>query len=140
MTTVTVNDTFDAPVERVWPLVSDFGGLVGIVPGVEECRVEGSGLGADRVIPTADGGSVVERLTWLDHDNHALSYSIVSGSPFPWQRYVATVKLTPAGDRTDIEWQGNFDPDEGVPEEKVAKIAGKLYAAMIGGYKSALAG
>ena len=138
MTTVTVNDTFDAPVERVWPLISDFGGLVGIVPGVEECRLEGSGLGADRVIPTRGGGQVVERLTWLDNASHAYSYTIVSGSPFPVVRYVATVKLAPAGERTDIEWQGNFNPD-GVPEDKMVRLVQKLYAGMIQGYKDALA-
>ena len=94
----------------MWPLVSDFGGLVGIMRGVEECRLEGSGLGTDRVIPTGGGKHVVERLTWLDNEAHNFSYTIVSGSPFPFLRYVSTVKLTPAGERTDIEWEGNFDP------------------------------
>jgi hypothetical protein len=133
MTTVTVNDTFDAPVERVWPLVSDFGGLVGIMRGVEECRLEGSGLGVDRIV----NGAIVERLTWLDHDDHAFSYTIVSG-PIPFRRYVATVKLSPAGERTDIEWEGNFEPD-GVPEEEAAEMARKIYTGGIKGYKSALA-
>lgn len=137
MTTVTVTDTFDHPAEKVWPIVSDFGGIHKYMRGLDGTRVEGSGLGQDRFLPMA-GGEVVERLTWCDADAYAFSYTILSG-PLPFDRYVATVKLTPKGTSCDIEWQGNFEPKDGA-EEEATKLANAIYSGGIKGYKKALEG
>jgi uncharacterized protein YndB with AHSA1/START domain len=137
MTTVTVTDTFDAPAERVWPMISDFGGIEKYMRGIDSLRMEGEGLGADRVIGLA-GGVVVERLTWLDPEALAYSYTIISG-PIPVDRYVATVKLTPEGQRCAIEWTGHFEPD-GVTLEEAQKFVRGIYTGGIKGYKKALEG
>lgn len=135
MTTVTVTDTFDHPVDKVWPLVSDFGGIHKYMRGMPETQVEGSGLGQDRVIDLPQG-QVVERLTWLDNAAHSFSYTIIT-APLPFRRYVATVKLTARGNQTDIEWQGNFDV-EGVSVEDGEAMARGIYSGGIKGYKKAL--
>lgn len=137
MTTVTVTDTFDHPVDQVWPVVADFGGIHKYMRGMPETEVKGSGIGQDRFLGMP-GGTVVERLTWLDDDNHAFSYTILEG-PLPFERYVATVKLTPKGDTTDIEWQGNFEVN-GVPEEEGVAMANGIYSGAIKGFKKFLAG
>jgi hypothetical protein len=135
MTTLTVSDTFDAPIDRVWPLISDFGGIGKYMRGLDSCEVEGEGIGADRVIGMA-GGQVVERLTWLDNDRHALSYTIVS-APLPLRRYVATIQLSPDGARCGVEWTGHFEPD-GVSLEDAKKLVEAIYTGGIKGYKRAL--
>lgn len=135
MTTVTVTDTFDAPVERVWPHVSAFGDIDKYLRNLESVRVEGRGLGTDRIIP-APGGEIVERLTWLDEGTHQLSYTIVSG-PIPVERYVATVKLTAQGERCGIEWVGCFEPT-GMSVEEAEKNFSGVYNAIIRGVKRAL--
>jgi NADPH:quinone reductase len=137
MTTVTVTDTFDHPADKVWPLVSDFGGIHKYMRGMPETKVTGSGLGQDRII-ALPAGEVVERLTWLDDANYAFSYTILT-APLPFERYVATVKLTPRGDSCDIEWQGNFDV-VGVPEDEGKAMAHGIYSGGIKGYKKALEG
>jgi len=137
MTTVTVTDTFDAPAARVWPLVSDFGGIDKYMRGIESIRLEGEGLGSDRIVGTA-AGSIVERLTWFDAEALTYSYTIVSG-PIPLSRYVATVKLTPEGERCGIEWKGHFEP-EGISVEDGEKLARSIYTGGIKGYKRALEG
>ena len=137
MTIVTVVDTFDHPADAVWPAVSDFGGIHKYMRGLSEAKLAGRGLGMDRVLATA-GGDVVERLTWLDDEAMAFSYTIIS-SPLPVDRYVATVKLTPNGSRCDIEWQGNFEP-AGVSEEEATALVTGIYTGGIKGYKKALAG
>ena len=137
MTIVTVTDTFDHPADKVWPAVSDFGGVQKYMRGITEARVEGDSLGMDRILSTA-GGEVVERLTWLDEAAMAFSYTIIS-SPLPVERYVATIKLSPAGDRCAIEWQGNFEP-AGVSEEEATALVTGIYTGGIKGYKKALAG
>lgn len=135
MTIVTVTDTFDHPADKVWPVVSDFGGIHKYMRGMEPAQVEGAGLGQDRVL-AMPGGAVAERLTWLDNDAMAFSYTILSG-PLPFNRYVATVKLTPKGNQTDIEWQGNFEVD-GVPEDEGVKMANGIYSGAIKGFKKSL--
>ena len=137
MTTVTVTDTFDHPAAQVWPVVSDFGGIHQYMRGMEPAVVHGTGLGQDRIL-VMPAGEVLERLTWLDPDALAFSYTIIS-SPLPFARYVATVKLTPKGDQTDIEWQGNFEVD-GVPEEEGVTMANGIYSGAIKGFKKHLAG
>lgn len=135
MPIVTVTDTFDHPAEKVWPMVSDFGGIHKYMRGMAETKLEGSGLGADRIIAMG-GGEVVERLTWLDDDACAFSYTIIS-SPLPVARYVATVQLTPEGDRCGIRWQGHFEAD-GVSEEDAVKLVNGIYTGGIKGFKKAL--
>lgn len=137
MSTVTVNDTFDHPADKVWPIVSDFGGIHKYMRGLEMAEVRGSGLGQDRALVMGPD-TIVERLTWLDPAAMAYSYTIVSG-PLPFERYVSTVKLTADGDRTHIEWQGNFEP-AGVSEEEASKMVNGIYTGGIKGFKKALAG
>jgi hypothetical protein len=138
MTKVTVTDTIDAPIEKVWEAVSDFGGLTKYMRGIDECRLEGTGLGADRHISLA-GGTIVERLTWFDPSAHALSYTILSG-PLPLQRYLSTMRLSPDGQRTGIEWEGNFEPAQGTSEDEARKLVESIYTGGIKGYKAAVAG
>ena len=136
MTKVTVTDTFDHPAQKVWPAVSDFGGIHKYMRGLSEAKIEGSGLGMDRFLQMGDG-EVVERLTWQDESAMAFSYTIIT-SPLPLERYVATVRLTPMGDRCGIEWEGNFSP-AGVSKEEASKLVNGIYTGAIKGYKKALA-
>lgn len=137
MTTVTVSDTFDHPADQVWPVVSDFGGIHKYMRGMEPAEVQGTGLGQDRIL-AMPAGPVAERLTWCDAEAKSFSYTILSG-PLPFARYVATVKLTPRGDATDIVWEGNFEA-VGVPEEEAVAMANGIYSGAIKGFKRFLAG
>lgn len=136
MSVVTVSETFDHPADQVWPVVADFGGIHKYMRGMEPAEVSGEGIGQDRVL-AMPAGAVTERLTWLDHENHAFSYTILS-SPLPFDRYVATVKLSPRGNQTDIEWQGNFDV-VGMAEDEGKAIAEGIYQGAIKGFKKHLA-
>lgn len=137
MTTVTVTDTFDHPASEVWAAISDFGSIHRALRGVGPANIVGSGIGMDRVFPTP-GGDIVERLTWWDPATMFHSYTIVS-SPLPLAQYVATVRLTPEGERTHVEWQGNFEA-VGQTEEEAITWATKTYRGLIKGYKRVLAG
>src|SRR5688572_16314588 len=136
MTTVTVQERFDQPIEKVWPVVSDFGGISKYFKGVE-CTADGTGVGSERNIAMG-GGTVVERLTWPDDANHALSYTILSG-PLPFARYVASISLTPDGNGTLATWEGTFEP-AGVSEEEASKVANGIYSGGLKAYKAAVGG
>jgi len=137
MTTVTVQERFDQPVQEVWPLVADFGGIGKYLKGVE-CTVEGDGIGSERSIAMG-GATIVERLTWFDPADHSLSYTILDAGPLPFSRYVATIRLQAEGAGTLATWEGHFEPS-GVPEEEAAKVAHGIYSGGLKGYKKALGG
>jgi Polyketide cyclase / dehydrase and lipid transport len=133
---VTVKDTIAAPIEDVWKLAADFGGIADIMDGIESIEVEGEGVGMLRKMPGRGGEFVVERLEALDPDRHHVAYSIVEG-PLPFRDYYATIDLAADGDGTAIEWTGRFEPD-GVPTEKAERLANGVYTAGIAGFKKAL--
>ncbi|MFV0257420.1 MAG: SRPBCC family protein [Acidimicrobiales bacterium] len=124
--------------DRLWALVSDFGGIADILDGVASCSLDGEGVGAIRSIP-AGGGTVRERLDELDPDAHRLTYSIVDG-PMPFVDYSATMAITEDGkDACTLTWTGSFQPD-GIPADKAERLAGGIYEGGIAGFRAALDG
>ncbi|EFC86771.1 SRPBCC family protein [Parafrankia sp. EUN1f] len=80
LTSFTTTGILAAPIERVWQLVRDFAGIMAWHPSVTSCKVQGSGVGALRVVQLGDR-EVVERLDELDDARHAVQYSVVVGRP-----------------------------------------------------------
>ena len=128
--------SFAAPAAKLWELVADFGAIDKIMDGIEECLVEGEGVGATRTIPMGEG-QIVESLDVLDHEKMTLTYSIVSG-PMPFKDYSATMVVTADGeDACTLNWTGTFEA-AGVPAEKAERIASGIYRGGIAGYGKAL--
>jgi carbon monoxide dehydrogenase subunit G len=138
MTTVTVTDIIAAPIDDVWALLADFGGIARIMRGMDDVQVVGEGLGQDRVISLGGGARVVERLTWHDPDAYAFSYTIVEGAGLPMQRYVATVRLSSQDSGTHVHWQGHFVVDG--DEADAVKLVEGIYRGGIKGTRRALEG
>jgi hypothetical protein len=95
-----------APVERVWDLVSDFGGVARWSIGPVRCTVDGSGVGAIRTIRRGDG-VVRERLERWDATEHSFSYSFVDDVPLPVDDLVGTISVRPAtasAGESEIVW------------------------------------
>ncbi len=96
-----------APLERVWELVSDFGGVARWSIGPVSCTVEGSGVGAIRTIRRGDG-VVRERLERWDATDHSFSYSFVDDIPLPVDDLVGTIAVrrarASAAAETEIVW------------------------------------
>ena len=132
---VKVSDTIAAPVDDVWRLASDFGGVADIMDAIESCETEGEGVGMLRKLPVG-GGTVVERLEELDDASHHLTYSIISG-PLPFKDYRANIDLQEVDEGTAIEWSSTFEP-AGVPAEKAEGLATSIYEAGIAAFKKAL--
>jgi hypothetical protein len=136
MSEVIETRSFAAPAEKLWALVADFGAIDEIMDGIEECVVEGDGVGATRTIP-GRGGPIVESLDVLDQGEMTLTYSIVSG-PMPFKDYSATMVVTADGkDACTLTWTGSFEA-AGVPTEKAERIASGIYRGGFAGYTKAL--
>jgi hypothetical protein len=67
MASITLIRTVEAPLERVWALLSDFGGIHRYHPGVETSPITAgtpkSGVGSERVCNLYDGNHLTERVT-----------------------------------------------------------------------------
>lgn len=94
-----------APPDKVWALVSDFGGIGRWMPGIDSCRLEGE----DRVLETM-GMTITERLVAKDEEGRQLTYSIASGAPVETHRAVITV--APNGQGSHVSWTVETTPDE----------------------------
>jgi hypothetical protein len=128
--------SFAVPAEKLWALVADFGAIDKIMDGIEECVVEGEGVGATRTIPVGES-HVVEALDVLDPEKMTLTYSIVSG-PMPFKDYSSTMVVCADGEGAcTLTWTGRFEP-AGVPAEKAARIASGVYRGGLAGYGRAL--
>lgn len=137
MTKVHVTDIIDAPADALWKMLYDFGGLEKLLPDmIETCKVEGTGLGATRDIVFKDGGGAFETMSRLDEAGREFDYTL-DRSTLPLENYVATVKVSDAGGKAQIDWSSVFD-GVGMSEEEAVEFATGLYQTLIGGLKSSL--
>ena len=100
-----------APLEVVWDLVSDFGGVGRWSVGPVSCTVDGAGVGAVRTVQREDR-AVRERLEHWDATEHSFSYSFVDELPLAVEHLVATIAVR-GGDVSEITWSAHGDVADG---------------------------
>ncbi|SCW69927.1 Polyketide cyclase / dehydrase and lipid transport [Sphingobium faniae] len=127
----------EAPIDRVWSFVGDFGNVQRWHPLVERCELAGSGEGAVRTVHFADW-SAVERLDRFDPEAHRLIYSIQQCDRENLVGLRGTIQLAPNGaNSTRISWE--FDQAPARPgREALLQAMESTYAARIGHLRDAL--
>lgn len=130
-----LRERFDAPIEHLWQLISNFNGLAKFHVAIVESRVEGEGIGSIRTLDFVDGATVVEELVSIDHGEFKLIYRIID-SPFPFTEYVSTMKLTaPNSLQTDFEWSANFINSDDEEEAEIVSLLEDYYCAGFSGIR-----
>ena len=125
MPKVHVSTVINAPIERVWRLISDFNGLPAWMPGMKDSVIEEgkapTQIGAVRRL-TMPGSSepLRERLEVLSPQDFQITYSVLQG-PLPMKKIVTTMRLRPITDTygTLGEWSSEFETEPGKEEEGV---------------------
>jgi len=107
MAKATVDIDIKAAPDKVWGVVSDFGGLDKWLPGVESCGLEGD----DRILDMMNM-TITEHLVKKDDGGKQLVYGITDGVPV--ERHEATITVTPAGDGSKVTWE--VDTDDAMTE------------------------
>jgi carbon monoxide dehydrogenase subunit G len=88
--------------DKVWGVVSDFGGLDTWLPGVDSCRREGD----DRFLDMMNM-NITEHLVKKDDAAKQLVYGITDGVPV--EHHEATITVAPAGDGSKVTWEVDTD-------------------------------
>ena len=134
--TIRVAEELAAPAKRAWSFIGDFGGLGRWHPAVRSCTVQGSGIGALRVVEL-EGWDAVERLTVYDPAAFTLGYEMVDcGKPL-LIGVRGTMRLEPiSAMRCRIVWNCEMPAD--APAE-LAPLLHAYYPARIAHLRAALA-
>ncbi|MEQ9228538.1 MAG: SRPBCC family protein [Parvibaculum sp.] len=113
---------FDAPAERVWAVVGDYGDTSGEFGSgfVAAVEVQGEGVGALRTLhlaPDRGGGTVVERQTARDERGMYYAYELAERGPMPVTEYYGTAQVIPVSATScKLVWTNRYRPD-GAPAE-----------------------
>lgn len=134
MQEVKINGTINTSANKVWELVSDFGGLDTFVEAITECTLDGEDVGAVRTLTLQDGGKVKETLESLDNDKRIVEYSILE-SPMPIKNYRGRMEVNKLSDSTsEFIWSSTFEAEDGTEKEMRQALAG-LYSVGVEGLK-----
>ena len=115
--------TINAPADKVWEKISDFGDLGAWHPAVAKTEiVEGVNnvKGAKRVLTLQDGGKINETLTAHNTKKRAMAYMITE-SVLPVDAYKAIISVRISGKgQSVVTWGADFKAKAG-SDDKTAK-------------------
>jgi len=139
MSNLTNTIEIQAQVSKVWETIRDFHDMSwapGVITEVKKVgEKNGSEIGAQRIL----NDTFHETLIKLDSDGHTFSYTIDDGpdpvSSTSVQNYVVTVKLTPTGDKSLVEWSASFDSAR---DNEVEDFCNPIYRALLSALKETL--
>jgi uncharacterized protein YndB with AHSA1/START domain len=128
-TTVTATATVPKSPEHVWSVLIDHEGMSSWGPGlkvtlVEEGVGDRNGLGAVRRIDApGPAPAIVEEVVVFD-ENSTLGYKAKAGVPF--KNYGGTVRLTPVGASTKIDYSLTIDERVPLVEKGAAAVVARV--------------
>lgn len=128
---VQVIEVVDLPLDKAWPVFSDFSALMGAAPP-GALIVDGINVGAERRLSTPDG-VIVERLESLDPAAHTFTYAIINDdAPLPVSRYLGTVEMRTLGPEScEVAWSAEYTLADDRAGEAVKESFASAYRQMI---------
>lgn len=106
-----ITKKLDTSTEKAWNAIRNIDGLDRWFPIIGSCRVEGSGVGAQRKMELEQGGDIVDLIEAIDGDNKRLVY-LRTISPFPVTHYRGTVEVFDSYDgQAIVSWTIDFDSE-----------------------------
>ena len=132
MAKVSVSKKINAPLDKVWAMVSEWGGTDKWIPGVGPVTVSGAGVGATRSaeLDPATGfpGKITESLDAYNDVEKNFRYSIVGQSPIPISDYVAEMSVSENADKTcEVTWQSTWQATGDLSEKELLTAFETLY-------------
>ena len=135
MASMSTTGRIDASADKVWAVVSDFGGLDAFFPPVARSEGSGSGVGMERQCTFQDGAQIKETLLALDPDARSLTYNVHDPNPFPFEGYVATMRVNDLGEgSSELVWSAEFNA-KGMSDQEVTDLLDGLFLQGIDGLR-----
>ena len=129
---VTVNRIMPLPVAQVWAAIAQIDGLERWFPVIAACRVDGSGVGAIRILTLAAGGDMRDRIELIDHECRRFRYERIE-SPFPVSQYLGTVDVGVADNGGSVvNWTVEIEVAEAQAKELTAFLRQALTDGVAG--------
>lgn len=130
MSEVVVSREFEAPAERVWAVLADFGDI-NWAPGMEKVEVIGDGPGMTRRIFMPDMEPIDEVMQSIDHQQRRLRYTIPRGNPLPIKDYLAGPTVIALDEtRCRVDWWGQFTA-AGISDAEAEEAVRGIYGMML---------
>jgi carbon monoxide dehydrogenase subunit G len=115
--------TINAPAQKVWGIIKDFGDMSWLPP-VNGTTVKGGNTeGSTRILTLQDGGTITEELKKYDEAKMSYAYKITEMSKaktishagadvdvpvLPVDNYAASIDLEAKGETTVVKWKAGF--------------------------------
>lgn len=135
--------TVNAPADKVWAEVKDFGALQNWHPAVESTKIDKGGdnkPGTVRTLSLKGGGNITETLTAYSDKGRSQSYKINEGV-LPVAGYTSTISVKPAGkDKATLSWTSSFKAKAGTSDADAKKTIEGVYDAGLGNVQKKLGG
>jgi len=101
--------TIDAPADAVWARIRNFDALKDWLPPIAESPADkGNTPGSVRRLKVHGGGAADETLVSHDDTRMQYSYTAADGGALPVSGYMSTIKVSPQGQQSLVEWRGEF--------------------------------
>ena len=114
MPTLLTSTVINAPLEKVWAVMRDFGALASYYANVDTVTMDGGSpgdqIGGVRTLRLKNGATLKEKLIGMSDVDHWGSYEVmVEGTPF--ENVIGTYRLHPITDSqsTYFAWTTKFD-------------------------------
>ena len=150
----------NAPVDKVWALVSDFSGLHKWHPAVQSTEMKGTDV---RILTLAPDRKITEKLVKLDQDKMKLKYKItdmsvtetfefagstVERKVLPVNTYTGFLSVVAEGQGSKVTWKGKFyrpyllnpPTPEGMSDKDATSTISTVYKAGLDNLKMLLEG
>ena len=140
--TIRVKETIEinAPADKVWAIVGDFGKIESWHPAVAKTEITGGNkdeAGATRALTFKDGGGVKETLTARDNAGMTMKYDITEGT-LPIREFSGTLTVTANGDKTTVLWKSMFKRQDPANPPAAGKDDQTAKDTIIGIFKTGL--
>jgi len=130
MAETTIKAVFDAPAEKLWQILSEFGGVAKYNPLVTKVITEGTGIGSQRTctiqVPNQDSYEIDEILD--DQNDNQMSQVIkIVKAPPPFGGMVVKVQVSQIEqNKSQAEWVVNVQPGD-MPEDDVNQMVKGIF-------------
>ncbi|MCK5925277.1 MAG: SRPBCC family protein [Methylococcales bacterium] len=146
---MTASVIIDAPAEKVWDVVKDYGDLSWL-PLIKNTKADkGNKKGSVRVLTLKDGGTITEELKAYKPDKMSYKYKITDMSSvktikhsgkdeeipvLPVENYAATISVSEKGGKSEVKWVATYYRayvNNNPPEELNEAAADKAVTAVL---------